>query len=713
MPTNPLNDLKKHLYQFGKQHKIGSIQADSVLYILLTKYDEPTEILRSVDIENVEKLAGKLLDVIKANTERSEDSEIGSTTLDVLKSASEYTGNVLAITDLHFLSATFATFVKHHDYRSTKAIEDILCVPLDSVAMDLDKLITGKKVENKEASSGHEIGDNLLLPYEASSNLELIGNSENLNKLKALCNTESGCLIVISGDSHTGKSTLINQLALESDRRVHYLEHTTLVKQAYRRGKIESELGVSIKKCLKTNSLLVIEDVDIVESSNNHSQITPILIGAAREGLKIVCTSSKSGLKTNIRSHGYDEYLKVIQLEQPKGEDFEQIVKAASEEIERKHSVVLDSRTVGKVIGMVNQHMPSNKLKATLDSLNAIATQANTGEDINHSLIVEVISAMASKPTEEIEKSKTSRLSTLSADLKSELFGQDESLDEIATRIKASVLGFQIQPNRPNAVFALLGESGVGKTKTAELIAQKLNYNILVINMGEFKERHTVSRLIGSPPGYVGYNDGDGLLHETLSVHPRTIILLDEVEKADPSIYDLFLSAFDKGVIYTAANKEVSFKDSIIFMTSNLGANGNKKTVGIHESTNNQDTIDVSEFEGHFRPEFINRITKVLTYKNLDKDTLTKIARKSLETLCMTITEHNEWSVLVDEEIYSEVVELAKDGDEYPKDARPIERAVETHISSKITEAVMSASSDFKKLHIKLEKGLIDVRIER
>ncbi|ELP6119171.1 TPA: ATP-dependent Clp protease ATP-binding subunit [Vibrio vulnificus] len=712
MPTNPLSELKNHLYQFGKEHKIGSIQADCVLYILLTKYEEPTEILRSVDIPNVDQLADKLLKIIKVSTETSATAELGSTSLDVLKLASQYAGNVLGITELHFLSATFATFLKHHDYRSIKEIESILESSIDSVAMDLDKLITGKKIQNKEVRSGHEMADSLLLPYEANMHTKLISNSQNLSKLKALCNAESGCLIVISGDSHTGKSTLINQLALESDRQINYLEHTTLVKQAFRRGKIESELGVAIKKCLSNDSLLVIEDVDIIESSNNHAQITPILIGAAREGLKIVCTSSKSGLKTNIRSHGYDEYLKVIQLEQPKGPEFEQIIKAASLEIETRHNVILNTKIVAKVTALVTQHMPSNKLKAILDCLNALAAQTKKGDDISQEDIVQIVSAMSSKPTEEIEKSKTSRLSTLSDDLKSELFGQDESLEEIASRIKASVLGFQIQPNRPNAIFALLGESGVGKTKTAELIAQKLNYNILVINMGEFKERHTVSRLIGSPPGYIGYNDGDGLLHETLSVHPRTIILLDEVEKADPSIYDLFLSAFDKGVIHTAANKEVCFKDSIIFMTSNLGANGNKKTVGIHETSINQDTIDVSEFEAHFRPEFINRITKVLSYKNLNKDTLIKIARKSLETLCNTIAEHNEWQVEVDEKIYSELVELSKNGGEYPKDARPIERAVETHISSKITEAVMSASGDFKKLHISLEGGLIEARVE-
>jgi ATP-dependent Clp protease ATP-binding subunit ClpC len=319
---------------------------------------------------------------------------------------------------------------------------------------------------------------------------------------------------------------------------------------------------------------------------------------------------------------------------------------------------------------------------------------------VDNEIIAEVVSNMTGVPLTKLEKKETQRLLELEAELHKTVVSQDEAITAVAKAVRRSRAGLK-DPNRPMGCFILLGPSGVGKTLLAQALADFLfsdRNSLIRLDMSEFMEKHNVSRLVGAPPGYVGYEEG-GQLTERIRRRPYSVLLLDEIEKAHPDVYNMLLQIMDEGRLTDSFGRMIDFKNVIIIMTSNIGAELIKNQSGFgfgkkSEEANYEKMKDVlqKEVEHHFRPEFLNRLDDTIVFKALTRDNLKSIVEFELAKVFKRLTEHGLHLELTDQ-----AKEFLIDKGYNPEfGARPLRRAIEHYIEDPLSESVLGGEFEGK-----------------
>jgi len=321
---------------------------------------------------------------------------------------------------------------------------------------------------------------------------------------------------------------------------------------------------------------------------------------------------------------------------------------------------------------------------------------------VDAEVIAEVVSNMTGVPLTKLEKKETQRLLELEAELHKTVVSQDEAINVVAKAVRRSRSGMK-DPNRPMGCFIFLGPSGVGKTLLAQALAEFLfsDRNALIrLDMSEFMEKHNVSRLVGAPPGYVGYEEG-GQLTERIRRRPYAVLLLDEIEKAHPDVYNMLLQIMDEGRLTDNFGRKVDFKNVILIMTSNIGAELIKNQAGFGFSkktpeSNYEKMKDVlqKEVEHHFRPEFLNRVDDTIVFRTLTREDLQTIVDYELAKVFKRLTEHG-----LKLELTEQAKEFLIDKGYNPEfGARPLRRAIEHYIEDPLSEAVLAGKFKGKNL---------------
>ena len=321
---------------------------------------------------------------------------------------------------------------------------------------------------------------------------------------------------------------------------------------------------------------------------------------------------------------------------------------------------------------------------------------------VDTEIIAEVVSNMTGVPLTRLEKKETQRLLELEAELHKTVVSQHEAITAVAKAVRRSRSGMK-DPNRPMGCFIFLGPSGVGKTLLAQALAEFMfgDRNALVrLDMSEFMEKHNVSRLVGAPPGYVGYEEG-GQLTERIRRRPYAVLLLDEIEKAHPDVYNMLLQIMDEGRLTDSFGRGIDFKNVILIMTSNIGAELIKNQGGFGfgkkspESTyEKMKEILSKEVERHFRPEFLNRVDDTIVFKPLTREDLTAIVEYELSKVFKRLTEHG----LKLELTPASKEFLIEKGYNPEFGARPLRRAIEHYIEDPLSEAVLGGRFKGKNL---------------
>ncbi|HRS27930.1 MAG TPA: ATP-dependent Clp protease ATP-binding subunit, partial [Phycisphaerae bacterium] len=327
---------------------------------------------------------------------------------------------------------------------------------------------------------------------------------------------------------------------------------------------------------------------------------------------------------------------------------------------------------------------------------------------VDEDVIAEVVSKMTGIPLTRLEKEEASRLLELETELHKKVISQDEAISAIARSVRRSRSGLK-DPNRPMGSFVFLGPSGVGKTLLAKSLAEFMfgdDEALIVIDMSEYMEKHNVSRLIGAPPGYVGYEEG-GQLTERVRRRPYAVVLLDEIEKAHPDVFNMLLQIMEEGRLTDSFGRHVDFKNIIIIMTSNIGAERimSQDPFGFmkrDEELNYEKmkAMLMSELERHFRPEFINRLDEVVVFHKLTHDDLINILDLELGKVNARLKEHGLKLILTPE---AKEFMLEKGTDE-KFGARPLRRAISTHIEDPLSEDLLRAKYAGKNIiRVKVE----------
>jgi ATP-dependent Clp protease ATP-binding subunit ClpC len=335
---------------------------------------------------------------------------------------------------------------------------------------------------------------------------------------------------------------------------------------------------------------------------------------------------------------------------------------------------------------------------------------------VDSEVIAEVVSKMTGVPLTRLEKKEAQRLLELEAELHKRVVSQDDAITVVAKAVRRSRSGLK-DPNRPMGGFIFLGPSGVGKTLLARALAEFMfgDENALVqIDMSEFMEKHNVSRLVGAPPGYVGYEEG-GQLTERIRRRPYAVLLLDEIEKAHPDVYNMLLQIMEEGRLTDSFGRHVDFKNVVLIMTSNIGADliKNQAGFGFGKKTpeaNYEKMKDMlhKEVERHFRPEFLNRVDDTIVFRSLTREDLRTIVDYELTKVFKRLIEHG-----LSLELTEQAKEFLIDKGYNPEfGARPLRRAIEHYIEDPLSEAMLRSEFKGKNLikidvqdeeHMKLE----------
>lgn len=306
--------------------------------------------------------------------------------------------------------------------------------------------------------------------------------------------------------------------------------------------------------------------------------------------------------------------------------------------------------------------------------------------------IASVVSAWSGIPVNQLTKEESERLLNMEQILHERIVGQDKAVASIAKAIRRGRAGLK-NPKRPLGSFIFLGPTGVGKTELCKTLAEAMFGNedaIIKLDMSEYMEKHTVSKLIGAPPGYVGFDEG-GQLTEKIRRKPYSVVLFDEIEKAHPDVFNMLLQILEDGVLTDSQGRKVSFKNSIIIMTSNVGASkitDRKSALGFGENEDENESIEnlvMADLKKTFKPEFLNRIDEIIVFNQLQKDDIKEIARRMLKTLKKRLSDLD-----IDAEFTEDAITaLAKAGFDKDYGARPLRRAIQQKIEDPLSELLL------------------------
>jgi ATP-dependent Clp protease ATP-binding subunit ClpC len=320
---------------------------------------------------------------------------------------------------------------------------------------------------------------------------------------------------------------------------------------------------------------------------------------------------------------------------------------------------------------------------------------SNNKQIVNEESVAEVVSMMCGIPLQKVNQNENEKLVKMQESISGKVIGQDDAVKKIVKAIQRGRVGLK-DPNKPIGSFMFLGPTGVGKTQLAKILAKYLfdsEDSLIRIDMSEYMEKFAVSRLVGAPPGYVGHDEG-GQLTEKVRRKPYSVVLLDEIEKAHPEVFNLLLQVLDDGQLTDSLGRKVNFKNTIIIMTSNTGSRQLKEFgtgVGFSTKSRSENKIDESnsiidkELKKKFAPEFLNRVDDVIMFNSLDKEDINKIIKIELDGLINRV-EKMEFNLEITE---GAVEYIANEGFDQEYGARPLKRAIQKHVEDVLTEEII------------------------
>ena len=534
----------------------------------------------------------------------------------------------------------------------------------------------------------------------------LIGREQEVRRtIQILCRRQKNNPLFV-GDPGVGKTAIAEGLARKIingevpevllNCTVYQLDMGTLLAGTRYRGDFEERLKAVVKEIeARPGAIMFIDEIHTVIGAGATS-------GGSMDASNLLKPALANGSLRCIGSTTYKEYrqhfekdralvrrFQKIDVNEPSIPDAIEILKGLKPYYEEFHKVRYTDDAIETAVQLSARYMADRKLPdKAIDVIDETgASQMLVAENKRRKVIgvpeIEAtIATMARIPAKTVTKDDATVLKNLDAELKRMVFGQDGAIEALAAAIKLSRAGLR-EPEKPIGCYLFSGPTGVGKTEVAKRLAEVLGVNMLRFDMSEYMERHSVSRLIGAPPGYVGFDQG-GLLTDGIDQHPYTVLLLDEIEKAHPDLFNILLQVMDHGKLTDHNGKSVDFRNVILIMTTNAGAQDMaREAIGFGNSVREGD--DMAAIQRLFTPEFRNRLDAVIPFGHLPPTVVRKVVEKFVLQLEAQLAERQ-----VNIELSSEAADwLAKKGYDQQMGARPLARVIQEHVKKPLAEEVL------------------------
>ncbi len=549
----------------------------------------------------------------------------------------------------------------------------------------------------------------------------LIGRDNEIERtLQILCRRRKNNPLYV-GEAGVGKTAMAEGLAKRivegdvpdalKDTTIYSLDLGALVAGTKYRGDFEKRLKGVIKKLRSMDdTVLFIDEIHTIIGAGAAS-------GGVMDASNLIKPALASGELRCIGSTTFQEFRGIFEKDRALARRFQkidvieptvpetiEILNGLKERFEQYHGVRYAPAALEAAANLSAKHINDRFLPdKAIDVIDeAGARQRLMPEDERKELLTEedielIVARMARIPTKQVSTSDKDQLRKLDRNLKMVVFGQDPAIDALVSAIKMSRSGLG-EADKPIGSFLFAGPTGVGKTEVTKQLALQMGIELVRFDMSEYMEAHTVSRLVGAPPGYVGFDQG-GLLTEAITKNPHCVLLLDEVEKAHPDVFNLLLQVMDRGVLTDANGREADFRNVILVLTTNAGAEqASRRTVGFTNQDHSTDAMEV--IRKKFTPEFRNRLDAIIQFTSLDYDVILRVVDKFVIELETQL--HDKGVTLsVDAEARGW---LADRGFDPQMGARPMTRVIQEHIKRPLADELL-----FGKL---AEGGVVEVSVE-
>ncbi|HEB9309247.1 TPA: AAA family ATPase [Campylobacter coli] len=517
---------------------------------------------------------------------------------------------------------------------------------LQKHGMSLEKIQDFK--QNSEIENLNSYASDLTLLAQKGKIDPLIGRKFELERIVQILSRRKKNNPVLIGEAGVGKTAIIEGLALAiaekkvpknlQNAKIFSLDIAGLLSGTKYRGDFEKRIKEVLEGLQKLpNAILFIDEIHTIvgagATGESHTDFSNLLKPALSNGtLKCIGATTFMEYKNTFdKNKALSRRFAKINVDEPSQEEAFQILQGLKSKYEDFHKIKFSDEILQQAVAwgkkfFSDKYLPDSAIDL-IDELGAsyvFNTKTKKNADIKD---LEKVLAKMTHHHKMFEFDQNKALMNLSLNLKAKIFGQDEVIDKIVATLKQSFAGFK-NSNNPRGVFLFTGSSGVGKTELCKVLAEFLGLNLERFDMSEYAEKHSISKLIGSPAGYVGYEDG-GLLSNAVRKNPFSLILFDEIEKAHPDLSNTFLQIFDNAELTDNSGLKADFKNTIIIMTSNLGLKESNE-LGFLSKNEEKSNRAIKDF---FAPEFINRIDKILHFNDLDDTILVKIIQKELDEI--------------------------------------------------------------------------------
>lgn len=536
----------------------------------------------------------------------------------------------------------------------------------------------------------------------------VIGRDEELDSIALSLGRRMKNNVILVGEPGVGKTAIAEGLALNIYNKncpsflkgyeVYNLDIGAMLAGSKYRGDFEERFKTVLNALKKKGKTIVFIDeahnISGAGSSGSGSSandlanlLKPVL---AKGEVKVVASTTWEEYRKYFeKDRALMRRFQRVTVDEPSTAVTKDILQGIKKYYEQFHKTTITDEAVQTAITLSVKYQTDKKLPdKAIDLIDLACSRLNlkdedTSREINKESIETELSGMINMPLETVQQKESSNVANLSENMKKVVYGQNEAIDQIVDKIMIAQAGLK-RDNKPIGSFVLMGPTGCGKTETAKQLSTQLGVKLVRFDMSEFQEKHSVSKLIGSPPGYVGFEENTGQLITKIQENPNCVLLLDEIEKAHPDVSQILLQIMDEGTIAGNNGKTADCKNVVLFLTTNLGADTLEKNV-MGFTQNSKVEYDDKDMKRFFAPEFRNRLDGVIVFNKLEKNVLIKIVGKFMLDLKNSLKEKNV-DVTLDDDAIDYLVDKGFD----PKmGARPMQRVIDNDIKKPMAKMLL------------------------
>lgn len=721
--TKDLENIFSNTFEFSISEKIKVITIDTIIYLLLNNNDIKNMIKKEFNVDT-NTINNKILEYLKievVDEKEITDLEFSLDIKDLIQKLKIYQ-KITKNNEINVFNC-LKTILKFESYSL-----NILYETIDIDKYDFENILS--KYENYEnpktiienqlekiiEKNNEKKGNSFLIDLKEKNKLKkVIGREKEVQRIINIMGKKENSDCIVLSEQSVGKTTLINKIIEMSSNK----EYNKNIKNYnfFKLNKKEFLLNLKFKhdfdlrinnivnflNNLEKESVLFIDDLDIL--LNQFSDIKDSLsLIFSNNKIKLLATSSIKNFNKLKKEMSLDTYLTSYILKELPYEETLEVLKIKKIEFETYHNKKVSNEILEYIYEVskkyLNTKQPLSSINLLDESLSTKKNNKNSSKELTKEDVDVVLSNVLNLNLNVLKKQNDNNLLELKEKIQSKIFNQDLSIEKIVDTIIVNKAGLT-KDKKPIASFLLISSTGTGKTELAKVLSNELSMNLLHYNMSEYIENHSVSRFIGSPSGYVGYEEGGMLVNDVIE-NPNSVILIDEIEKANKSVINLFLQILEEAEIQDGRGVKADFRNTIIIMTSNAGYD-NQKLMGFLKDEQGKVVSKVNET---FPKEFINRLDEILYFNPITKEIMLKIIEKNKTEINELLSKNNN-KINFEENLIQYLIEKGYDNE---LGARPVYRLIKKEILTLISKEIVFNKSKDTIFNMDIDNGIIFIK---